>query len=284
MLRESGRKMEKSSKLVLTSKYIFLSLFALFNIVPIFYMIIGSIKTESEYAKSPFSIPLNLEFDNYAKAWEIANMNVYFMNSLIVTLVSLIVTVLLGSLAAFFLARFNFKLRGPTYALFLLGMLIPIHATIIPIFLIMKDFHLLDTYWSLIFPYTAFHLSLTIFIMEGFMRGLPKDLEESAVVDGAGIYRIFWSIILPITRPAMATVVILNFIYNWNEYLYALVLISSTALKTLPLGLANFVGVETASLTLQMAALTIALIPIIIFYLLLQKQLVNGMTAGAVKG
>ncbi|MNM76323.1 L-arabinose transport system permease protein AraQ [compost metagenome] len=116
------------------------------------------------------------------------------------------------------------------------------------------------------------------------MRGFPKDLEESGVMDGAGIFRIFWSIILPITRPAMATVVILNFIYNWNEYLFALVLISSSALKTLPLGLANFVGIETASLTLQMAALTMALIPIIIFYLLLQKQLVTGMTAGAVKG
>src|SRR5690606_16146293 len=139
-------------------------------------------------------------------------------------------------------------------------------------------------HFALILPYTAFHLSLTIVILEGFMRGLPRDLEESAVMDGAGILRIFWSIILPITRPAIATVVILNFIYNWNEYLFALVLISSPGLKTLPLGLANFAGVETASLTLQMAALTIALIPIIIFYLLLQKQLVNGMVAGAVKG
>lgn len=103
-------------------------------------------------------------------------------------------------------------------------------------------------------------------------------------MDGAGVFRIFWSIILPITRPALATVIILNFIYNWNEYLFALVLLSSSALKTLPLGLSNFVGVETASLTLQMAAITIALIPILIFYLLLQKQLVNGMTAGSVKG
>lgn len=276
--------MEKKSKAFQIFKYTFLILFSLFNIIPIFYMIVGSLKTESGYAQSPFSIPLKFEFSNYAKAWEIANMDVYFMNSIIVTVVSLIVTVFLGSLTAFFLARFKFKLRGPTYALFLLGMLVPIHATIIPIFLMMKDLHLLDTYWSLILPYTAFHLSLTVFILEGFMRGLPKDLEESGVMDGAGIFRIFWSIILPITKPAMATVLILNFIYNWNEFLFALVLISSTALKTLPLGLSNFVGVETASLTLQMAALTIALIPIIIFYLLLQKQLVNGMTAGAVKG
>lgn len=264
--------------------YVFLSAFALFNIVPLFYMIVDSFKTEPEYAANPFSMPTKLHFENYAKAWDIANMDTYFLNSLIITFGSLLITVLLGALTAFFLARFKFRLRGFTFALFLLGMLVPIHATLIPIFLIMKEIGLLDTYWSLILPYTAFHLSLTIFILEGFMRGLPKDLEESGVMDGAGIYRIFWSIILPITRPAMATVIILNFIYNWNEYLFALVLISSESLKTLPLGLANFVGVETASMTLQMAALAIALVPIIIFYLLLQKQLVTGMTAGAVKG
>ncbi|MEK5642277.1 carbohydrate ABC transporter permease [Paenibacillus sp. FSL R5-0378] len=211
-------------------------------------------------------------------------MNTYFLNSIIITFVSLAVTVLLGSLAAYFLSRFTFKLRGTVYGLFLLGMLVPIHATLIPIFLIMQKVHLLDTRLALILPYTAFHLSLTVFILEGFMRGFPKDLEESGVMDGAGIYRIFWSILLPITRPALATVVILNFIYNWNEYLFALVLITSGSLKTLPLGLSNFAGIETASMTLQMAALTIALIPIIIFYLLLQKQLVSGMTAGAVKG
>ncbi|MCS7460668.1 carbohydrate ABC transporter permease [Paenibacillus doosanensis] len=276
--------MKKKSPLFQIFAYTFLILFAIMNIVPIFWMVINSFKSEQEYAANPFSMPTGFQFSNYAEAWRIANMNVYFFNSLLITFASLIVTVLLGSMAAYFLARFSFKLRGLTYSLFLLGMLVPIHATLIPIFLIMQKLSLIDTYLSLILPYTAFHLSLTVFILEGFMRGFPKDLEESGVMDGAGIFRIFWSIILPITRPAMATVIILNFIYNWNEYLFALVLITSNALKTLPLGLANFVGIETASYTLQMSALTIALIPIIIFYLLLQKQLVTGMTAGAVKG
>lgn len=281
---KGGTALNKNSKWLQALTYVFLGAFALFNIVPLFYMIVDSFKTEAEYAASPFSLPTKLQFSNYAKAWDIANMDTYFLNSLIITFGSLLITVLLGSLTAFFLARFKFRFRGFAFALFLLGMLVPIHATLIPIFLIMKEIGLLDTYWSLILPYTAFHLSLTIFILEGFMQGLPKDLEESGVMDGAGIFRIFWSIILPITRPAMATVIILNFIYNWNEYLFALVLISSEAIKTLPLGLANFVGVETASMTLQMAALGIALVPIIVFYLLLQKQLVTGMTAGAVKG
>jgi len=276
--------MEKKSLSFKVFVYGFLSLFAIVNVFPLFWMVVDSFKTEQEYAANPFSFPKVLQFSNYSKAWEVANMSTYFVNSIIITFVSLIVTVLLGALAAYFLSRFQFKLRSFTYALFLLGMLVPIHATLIPIFMIMKELHLLDTHLSLILPYTAFHLSLTVFILEGFMRGFPKDLEESGVMDGAGVFRIFWSIILPITRPALATVIILNFIYNWNEYLFALVLLSSSALKTLPLGLSNFVGVETASLTLQMAAITIALIPILIFYLLLQKQLVNGMTAGSVKG
>jgi len=276
--------MREKSGLLTFLTYLVLSVFAIINIFPLFWMVVDSFKTEQEYAQNPFSLPTVLQFSNYAKAWEVANMNVYFLNSVIITLASLVLTVLLGALAAYFLSRFQFKLRGITYGLFLLGMIVPIHATLIPIFIIMQKLHLLDSRLSLILPYTAFHLSLTIFILEGFMKGFPKDLEESGVMDGAGVFRIFWSIILPITRPAMATVVILNFIYNWNEYLFALVLINSSELKTLPLGLANFVGIETASLTLQMAALTIALIPILIFYLLLQKQLVNGMTAGSVKG
>ncbi|BFT74746.1 carbohydrate ABC transporter permease [Paenibacillus sp. P36] len=276
--------MERIGKIKHFIIYAFLILFAIINLLPLFWMVVDSFKSEQDYAANPFSLPTVLHFSNYAKAWEVANMGTYYKNSIIITAVSVIVTVLLGALASYFLSRFEFKLRGITYGIFLLGMLIPIHATLIPIFHIMQKLRLLDTSLSLILPYTAFHLSLTIFILEGFMRGFPKDMEESAVMDGCGVFRIFWYIILPITRPAMATVIILNFVYNWNEYLFALVLINSSELKTLPLGLANFVGIETASLTLQMAALTIALIPIIIFYLILQKQLVNGMTAGAVKG
>lgn len=276
--------MKQGSPVFKIFAYVFLGLFTLMNLVPIFWMIINSFKSEQEYAADPFSLPKGFQFSNYVKAWDIANMDTYFLNSFLITFISLIVTVFLGALAAFFLSRFEFKLRGLTYGLFLLGMLVPIHATLIPIFLIMQKLNLIDTYLSLILPYTAFHLSLTVFILEGFMRGFPKDMEESGIMDGAGIFRIFWSIILPLTRPAMATVIILNFIYNWNEYLFALVLITSNSLKTLPLGLANFVGLETANYTLQMAALTIAFIPIVVLYLMLQKQLVTGMTAGAVKG
>jgi raffinose/stachyose/melibiose transport system permease protein len=142
----------------------------------------------------------------------------------------------------------------------------------------------LNTHIGLILPYIAFNLPITIFILVSFMKAFPKDIEESAVMDGCGVFRIFWSIILPMTKPALATVVILNFINNWNEFSYALVLINDEALKTLPLGLANFAGQYTTNYGAQMAGLTMAIIPTIVIYMLLEEHLVKGMTAGAVKG
>ncbi|MDF2716301.1 MAG: yurM 3 [Paenibacillus sp.] len=261
-----------------------LTVMSAFNIVPLLWMAVNSFKSEQEYALHPIGLPKQWIIDNFKKAWEIAHLGTYFWNSIFVTLASVALTVFLGALASYFLSRFEFRGRKWVYGSFMLGMVIPIHATLIPIFLLMQKIGLLDTRMSLILPYTAFHLSITVFILVGFMSTFPRDIEESAVMDGSGIFRIFWSIILPMTRPAIATVVILNFIYNWNEFLFALVLINDSALKTLPLGLANFAGKETTNQTLQMAALTMALVPIVLFYLALQKQLVQGMTAGAVKG
>ena len=170
------------------------------------------------------------------------------------------------------------------YTFFIFGLLIPIHATLVPMFILMRNLGLLDTPITLIFPYIAFHLPITIFILTSFMKAFPKDIEESAIMDGCGIFRVFWSIILPMSRPALATVVILNFIYNWNEFSFALVLINDPGLQTLPLGLANFAGQFTTNYGAQMAGLTMSLIPIVIFYFLLEKEIVQGMTAGAVKG
>jgi raffinose/stachyose/melibiose transport system permease protein len=274
----------KSSRLKTFWIVVFLSISSAFNIIPLLWMAVNAFKSEQEYALRPLGLPKEWIWSNFAKAWEVAKLGTYFWNSVLITLVAVVLTVFLGALASYFLSRFEFRARRWVYGSFMLGMVIPIHATLVPIFLLMQKIGLLDTRLSLILPYTAFHLSITIFILVGFMSTFPKDIEESAVMDGSGVFRIFFSIILPMTRPAIATVVILNFIYNWNEYLFALVLINDDALKTLPLGIANFAGKETTHQTLHMAALTMALVPIILFYLALQKQLVQGMTAGAVKG
>ncbi|TXK84611.1 carbohydrate ABC transporter permease [Paenibacillus sp. N3.4] len=274
----------QTSRLKLMCFHFILLITGLVNILPILWMVMNSFKSENDFSINPLGWPKHWNFNNYTAAWEVANLGVYFWNSILVTAISIVVTVLLGALTSYFIARFSYKLSNWVYGLFIIGLTIPIHATLVPIFTIMKKLHLLDTHLSLILPNTAFHLSITIFILVGFMKSFPKDIEESAIIDGSGIYRIFWSIILPMTRPALATVIIINFIYNWNEFLFALVLISKSGLKTIPLGLANFAGTETKFQTLQMAALTTALLPVLAFYALLEKQLVQGMTAGAVKG
>ncbi|MEK8128051.1 carbohydrate ABC transporter permease [Paenibacillus filicis] len=274
----------RTPRLKVTALHLILLVTGLVNIVPLLWMVMNSFKSEEDFSMNPLGLPKVWNWSNYTQAWEVAKLGTYFWNSILVTAISIVTTVLLGALTSYFIARFSFKLSGWVYGLFVIGLTIPIHATLVPIFMIMNKLQLLDTHLSLILPYTAFHLSITIFILAGFMKSFPKDIEESAIIDGCGIYRIFWSIILPMTRPALATVIIINFIYNWNEFLFALVLISKSALKTIPLGLANFAGTETKFQTLQMAALTMALLPVLAFYALLEKQLVQGMTAGAVKG
>ena len=266
------------------SIYIVLILFAIINAYPIIWMAINSFKSEKEFATNQFGFPKEFRLENYMAAWDIANLGVLFKNSIFITLTATVLTVFIGALASYFLSRFDFKLSKWLYGFFIFGLLIPIHATLVPMFILMKNLGLLNTPITLLFPYIAFHLPITIFILTSFMKGFPKDIEESAIMDGCGIFRIFWSIILPMSRPAIATTVILNFIYNWNEFSFALVLINDPELQTLPLGLANFAGQFTTNYGAQMAGLTMSLIPILIFYFLFEKNIVKGMTAGAVKG
>lgn len=264
--------------------YFALGIFAIVNAYPIVWMIINSFKSESEFTVNQFGFPKVFVLENYINAWEIANLGVLFKNSIFICVTATVITVFLGALASYFLSRFTFKMNKLIYTFFIFGLLIPIHATLVPMFILMRNLGLLDTPITLIFPYIAFHLPITIFILTSFMKAFPKDIEESAIMDGCGIFRIFWSIIMPMSRPALATVVILNFIYNWNEFSFALVLINDPSLQTLPLGLANFAGQFTTNYGAQMAGLTMSLVPIVIFYLLLEKEIVQGMTAGAVKG
>jgi len=292
---ESTLKSNTRSKLVLdqgskkkniknTLIYAVLILFAIINAYPILWMVINSFKSEKEFAVNQFGLPKTFVTQNYIDAWNTANLGVLFRNSIFICLIATIITVLIGALASYFLARFEFKLSKAVYTFFIFGMLIPIHATLVPMFILLKNLGILNSPITLLFPYIAFNLPITIFILTSFMKSFPKDIEESAVMDGCGIFRIFWSIILPMSRPAVATVIILNFIHNWNEFSFALVLINDPTLQTLPLGLASFAGQFTVNYGAQMAGLTMSLVPILIFYLLLEKEIVKGMTAGAVKG
>ncbi|WP_018930512.1 MULTISPECIES: carbohydrate ABC transporter permease [Gracilibacillus] len=264
--------------------YLILFLFTIVNAYPIFWMIMNSFKTGQEFSFDPFGLPNEWVFTNYVEAWVTANIGSYFFNSLFVGIVALLICILVGAFASYFLSRFQFRGRNLLYGFFVVGLLVPIHATLVPMFILMQKLGFLNTHLALIFPYVAFNLPITIFLLTSFMSSFPKEIEESAIMDGCGPFRIFWSIILPMSRPALATAVILNFINNWNEFSFALVLINDKALSTLPLGLANFAGEYTTNYTAQMAGLTLVLIPTILFYLIMEKQIVNGMTQGAVKG
>ncbi|GGJ58620.1 carbohydrate ABC transporter permease [Virgibacillus salexigens] len=284
LLNRSKLKLYPRRSIKKTSIYLILFLFALVNAYPILWMMINSFKSEQEFLTNQLGFPHTFVLENYVNAWETANLGVLFGNSIFICITATLITVLFGALASFFLARFTFKMSKLVYTFFIFGMLIPIHATLVPMFILMRDLGLLDTPITLLFPYIAFHLPITIFLLTSFMKAFPKDIEESAIMDGCGVFRIFWSIILPMSRPALATVVILNFIYNWNEFSFALVLINDPAFQTLPLGLASFAGQFTTNYGAQMAGLTMSLIPIVVFYLFLEKEIVKGMTAGAVKG
>lgn len=265
-------------------KYCFLALFSIGMIYPLYWLMISAFKTNEEFFKSPYSLPTSWTFENITRAWELANMGRAMVNSTFVSVSATLLTLLLGALTAYALSRFTFRLKGFLMVFFLIGMLIPIHSTLVPLFTLMKQVGLLDTYWALILPYTAFELPIAIFLLYAYMIAIPKEVEEAAVMDGAGYWGIFFRIILPMSTPALATVAILAFLRYWNEFVFALVFINDSALKTLPLSLSIFSDGYSTNYGLTMAAMAIAVIPTIIMYLIFQEQIMKGMTAGAVKG
>ncbi|OXM87632.1 ABC transporter permease [Paenibacillus rigui] len=261
-----------------------LAIYAIVTLYPLFWLFMSSFKTNEEFFNSPFSLPQGLQWDNFVRAWEVAGMGISLVNSTIVTVISLALTLVLGALSAYVLARFEFRLRTATMGLLLLGMLIPIHSTLVPLFIIMKKIGLLDTYWALILPYTAFELPLAIFVAAAYLTSIPKEIEEAALIDGTGYWGIFLRMMLPLSIPALSTVAILAFLRYWNDFAFALVFISKPALKTLPLSLSVFATGYATDYKLTMAALSIAVLPTILVFLVFQEQIMKGMTAGAVKG
>lgn len=261
-----------------------LTLYALVTLYPLFWLFTSALKTNEEFDSRPFGLPEVWQWENLKRAWDVSAMGTSLINSTIVTIISLVLTLLLGALAAYVLARFQFRFKAFIMGLFLLGMLIPIHSTLVPLFIMMNKVNLLDTYWALILPYTAFELPLAIFVTAAFLIAIPKEIEEAALIDGTGYWGIFFRMMLPLSLPALSTVAILGFLRFWNDFAFALIFISKPALKTVPLSLSVFATGYATDYKLTMAAMTIAVVPTIIVFLMFQEQIMKGMTAGAVKG
>ncbi len=263
-------------------RYLALVLFALSSLSPFLWILLSSLKTNSEIYGKPFGLPSVLVFENYVTAWNNANIGVNLLNSLIVSFSAVAIVILFGSMAAYILARITPNVFLYTY--FTLGIMVPVHTILIPTFILMKDFGLNNTREGLIILYAVSNLSLAIFILVGFMKSIPVEIEEAAIMDGCTMPQVFFKVIFPLSMPGLATIGILTFLNCWNEYLFAYILISNDKLKTVTQGIFSLQGAYNTNYGPLCAGLTLAIIPVMIIYVIFSEQVIAGMTAGAVKG
>ncbi|MFC4386387.1 carbohydrate ABC transporter permease [Gracilibacillus marinus] len=265
--------------------YLALIIVAVFQLYPLVWLFMFSLKSNSEvFGLSPFALPQEPQWENYVRVWTQGNIDMYFFNSVWITLVSVLLTVLLASFVTFAITRMRWKFSKLVLALFMIGYMVPIHSAIIPLFDFYLKLDLIDNPLSIILSYVAFNLPLTIMILLGFYYTLPREVEEAAVVDGCSVHRIFFQITLPMTTPVLATTAIINMIYNWNEFIFVNTFISSDHLKTLTVGIQNFIGQYLTDWGAIGATLVISIIPILIAFLVLSDKIVEGIAAGSVKG
>ncbi len=264
--------------------YGFLIFLALIYILPLLWVVITSLKDDKVLMTSPWAMPDHLMFENYSFAWTMGNLGKATLNSFIVCSVTLVVSLLIGSMAAFGIARLRWKLSKLVLTYFMIGMMIPIPCVLIPLFIQFSSWKLTNSLIGLIIPYVTFSLPITIYIMVGFFKGIPNEMFESAVMDGCSVPRMFFEIALPMAKTGFMVTGLMSFVSNWNELLLAMVFISREAQKTLPVSLTKFVGPYHTNYTQMFAGIVIAVIPTIIVYCLFANQIVEGLTAGAVKG
>ena len=257
---------------------------AIVSFTPFIFMVLNSFKEKFEMlTKGVFQLPDQLNWSNYTEVLTGGFAN-YFKNSVIVLAISLILLLFISACASYPLARFKFKMGQPIYAIIVACMSIPVHITLIPVFKMSKSTGLYDTIWSLVGPYVAFAVPISVFILTSFMKEIPREIEESAEIDGCGKIQMFFSMILPLSKPGMATLAIYNGVNMWNEFSFVNTLTQSAQNRTLPLAIWEFQGQYSMNTPMIMAVLTLTLLPMVIMFIIFQDKLVKGMTAGAVKG
>lgn len=278
------KKNKRKSIIAWTFAFILAIFYLVISFLPFVFMVLNSFKEKFEMlTKGVFQLPDTFYWSNYAEVLKGGFVN-YFKNSVIVLVVSLLLLLFISACASYPLARFKFKLAQPIYALIVACMSIPVHITLIPVFKMSKNTGLYDSIWALIGPYIAFAVPVSVFILTSFMQEIPREIEESAEIDGCGKIQMFFSMILPLSKPGLATLAIYNGVNMWNEFSFANTLTQSAANRTLPLAIWEFQGQYSMNTPMIMAVLTLTLLPMIIMFIIFQDKLVKGMTAGAVKG
>ena len=272
------------TKVVQVIIYVFLTLLAVLYIAPLLWVVITSLKDDSTLMLSPWAMPDKLMFENYSFAWTAGNLGRATLNSFIVCSITLVLSMLFGAMAAYAIAILRWKLAKLTLTYFLIGMMVPVHCVLIPLFIQFSKLKMSNSLIGIIIPYITFSLPITIYILVGFFEGIPRELFESACIDGCSVYKMFGTVALPLAKTGFMVTGLMSFVNNWNELLLAMVFISNEAKKTLPVSLTKFVGPYNTNYCQMFAAIVLAIIPTIIVYCLFSNQIVDGLTQGAVKG
>jgi raffinose/stachyose/melibiose transport system permease protein len=257
-----------------------LGAYAVVAVGPLVFMLLNSFRPSADIFDDPLGLPTGLYLGNYVEAWREARFATYFTNSVLIVVAGVVLCTVVSAMAAYPLARYDFRLNGVTSAYFIAGLTLPIELAVVPIFYLLGSFGLVDSRTGLVLVYAATGIPFSVFILSAFFRGLPRDLEEAARLDGAGEFRIFARVMLPLVKPAIATVAIFQFVQLWNDFFFPLVLLRSSEKYTLPVGLTNFFGEYQTDWGAVFAGLVITTAPLVILFLFLTRQIVSGLVAG----
>lgn len=259
-------------------------LLAILFLAPFYFVIVNSFKTYKELALDTAALPSSFFVGNYVKAFSILNYPKVFMNSLVITLLSNVGLVVISAMGAYRIVRKGKAIHKLAFGMFVAAMVIPFQSIMIPMVKVANTVGWMNKYYGIVFCYFGFGVSLSLFLHHGFIKSIPLELEESAIVDGCSTYGVFFKIVFPLLKPISVTVIILNSLWIWNDFLLPLLIIGDEKLRTIPLGVYSFFGQYTKQWDLAMAALVMGVIPVVVLFLSLQKYIISGITAGAVKG
>lgn len=272
---------KKAVKIICNLVFIIFSFTCVFPIIWIFY---SSFKTQAEFMQSPVALPEAIDFSNYISVFTSTSMPKYMLNSARNTLLAVVVIIFVSFLAGYVLSRYRFRGRKAIYNYFIMGMLIPIHALLVPMYVQLNELGLTNHWYTLLFPYIGFGLPISIMLIESYISSIPGELEEAAAIDGCSFTRTLFQIVFPLASPILSTVAIIQFFAVWNEFTFALILVNNDSLRTVPVGLTMFKGAYTVDYPRMMTGIIVTMLPVMILYFIFSKRIIEGMVAGAVKG
>lgn len=283
--RPRARRSQKTTRLVTgLLRHLLLAVLSLIVLVPIVYMFFASFKSVADFFGNPYGLPTEWHWDNYTRAWEEAHISITLPNTVFVTACSVLGSTALAALIAYGISRREKPFAIGLYTLFVSGLLVPVNMIILPLFVLLKALGLFGTLFALILPYIALGLPLGVLVLAPLAATIPRDLISAAEVDGATQWQIFWRIVLPLMKPGLISVAILNGVWMWNEFFIPLIVAFKPESQTMPVGIVAFIGTYSTEWGLVFASVVVATAPVIFAYLLITRQFQSGLTAGAIKG